>query len=53
MLFYFFVSFFRLERKLIECGYWGSEEAGWANLATVDADEETLDFRVGRIEEKP
>ena len=53
MLFYFFVSFFRLERKLIECGYWGSEEAGWANLATVDADEETLDFRVGRIEENP
>ena len=37
----------------MECGYWGSEEAGWADLATVDADEETLDFRVGRIEENP
>ena len=37
----------------MECGYWGSEETGWADLATVDADEETLDFRVGRIEENP
>ena len=31
----------------------GSGKAGWADLATVDADEETLDFRVGRIEENP